>query len=97
MTGFAAQVLAGGLGEIRTALPYALAAAAAALVVAGVFSVLLFKGIARWRAVRGEVGDDTLAMLRQPQPAPWPDEDTFVDGSRVRDALLRMLEEDGRG
>jgi hypothetical protein len=56
---FAAQVLAGGLGEIRTAFPYALAAAAGVLVLAGVFFVLLFKGIARWRQMlQGDGRDD---------------------------------------
>jgi hypothetical protein len=96
MTGFAAQVLAGGLGEIGSAFPYALAAAALVLVTAGVFSVLLFKGCARWRAVRGEVGDDTFAMLRQPQAAPWPDGDTVVDGG-MRAELNERLKGDGRG
>jgi hypothetical protein len=57
----AGVIASGGLGEIGTALPYALAAAAAALTAAGIFSVLLFKGIARWRQIRGEAGGDTLA------------------------------------
>jgi len=90
---FALQVLAGGTAETVSVLPYAIAAAVGVLVITGTGLVLLFKGRARWRAVRGEAGDDTIAMLRRPQPAPWPDEDTVIaDGTE----LSEMLKGDGR-
>jgi hypothetical protein len=50
MTDFAVMVLAGGLGEIRTALPYALAWALLAIAVFfGAGFVLLFMGRGRRR------------------------------------------------
>lgn len=67
----AAIILAGGAQQIGASLPLALAVALgilfAALVLAGVFFVALFKGRAQWRALYGEdtqpieVGDDTIA------------------------------------
>jgi len=101
---FALQVLAGGTGETVSVLPYAIAAAIGVLVIAGTGLVLLFKGRARWRRIRGEVGDDTLDLsvrrhpagrLRTAQPAPWPDGDTII-ADDVQEALRRMLKEDGR-
>jgi hypothetical protein len=40
--------------------------------------------------------DATLAMLRQPQPAPWPDGDTVIAGGLSAE-LNEMLKGDGRG
>jgi hypothetical protein len=90
----AAQVLAGGLGEIRTAFPYALAAALAALTAAGIFFVLLFKGRARWRAVRGEAGDGALPMFFEKRPKYGSQASIDAAYERLREAERRFTGEE---
>jgi hypothetical protein len=95
-----AKVIAGGflsgLGELA-ASPWMLVPLSVALAMgAGIWYLGRRSRRLPLAPLEPEVGDDTLAMLSQPQPAPWPDADTIV-ADDVPEALRRLLEGDGRG
>jgi hypothetical protein len=103
VTGFAAQVLSVGAGELGAASLKTLAVIAVALVPLAALGWLLGLYGRPKRTVPlqplppagGEVIDDMLPAVfeHRPQPAPWPDGDTVIAD---RTGLNERLKGDGR-